>query len=387
MQMIPVGKSLIAAAAAGVATTLVVAVMSGGFVGTETIDAVGPDSQVSNVLSVTVGDAGQTESDRLAALTKVEDSRRATWMSLLPKIKQANAERAAAAVACQQDVDTAIQQAMESVSADAFAEMVTGWESTWQRLHGETAHSVWMMGQFQELVFDDAELTSLLQRRIQQIHQQLCEIDSELLIVLQADVPLSPENLQFAAIDCSGMEATFRPAIDQSGTYLAQAWGESVFAQLAGTAAATGLATGIQALGYADDGAKSTPQLAVIELITTFATEVIAAELVEQAISTKGELARCVEDSVRSKLDDCRSGNPGAAIWTDPLWSLVLSHETVLTQSLIDAISVEPVWAMEVQSNYELPVEEVTTIEVSSPEVAVEMQPAKPPVTEDVEVE
>lgn len=306
----------------------------------------GTSAMAERVGDTLFGTVPQLSPAELAELKKAEDARRATWMVVVPKLKAAEVRRAEIAAKCQQEVDKLIAEICESVSGGAFADAVCSWESTWQMVYGSDAHNAWVMSQFRNLVFDDATIADRLQERLELARRELIQLDSELLIDLQADVPLSLDSLAVSDVSFAGTDSIFRPVVENSGTYLGQAWGEFAIAEIAGGAAGGMVALGIQALNAADDGAATTPEAAIFTLVSSIAAEVVASEIVERTISSRGELATLVQNRVRTFVSQFQSQHPESAVWMQPLWNMVRAHETTMAETLIQALPVDRDWAM-----------------------------------------
>jgi hypothetical protein len=274
------------------------------------------------------------------------------WISLLPHLKELRDIRQKAATLCREKIDGEIRRAVTEIDATAFADAVCGWESTGKMIEGDFEHRQWVLGKLRELVFNDLQWSAWLRSELAAVNVGLSEMDAQVLAALNADVALASDSLVVPEIDLSSMDNAFWPVVDDSQSYVLQAWGEFAGGAIVGGKLGMLTGGGVLAMGPRDDDGNPTPGTVITAFFTGLVAELVGELIVEEVVDTRGRLATEVGDRVRAELMRFQSDFSLSSCWETPLQQIVAAHESAIHNSLISMLNVDRDWAIAAWENF-----------------------------------
>lgn len=293
-------------------------------------------------------DVARIAREEIAAQRKLDEEARATWKALLPKIVDGGQDRWSIAQKCQADIDAMVKEVIENIDAEEFADAICGWESSWKSLDGWTAHSGWAMTQFKALVVDETVLARRINERLQKLHEELTQFDTNLVATLKPESQISLAAVAVPEAKVAWLRFQFEAITAMCPDSLDKAWVESGVSFVGGQIL-SGIASELFSGGQ--ENSAEGPNTAM-DLIVDFAADAAAAEIVEQAIGTsRTDLEGAVEDTVRMHLSSLLSENSGVG-WLEGMNQMVLEHEHTVTNGLMAASGAEREWAFNVMVSY-----------------------------------
>jgi hypothetical protein len=268
------------------------------------------------------------------------------WTSLLPLLKELRGIRQKAVTQLRDCIDGEIRKAVTEIDATAFADAVCGWESTGKMIEGDFEHRQWVLGKLRELVFNDLKWSAWLRSELAALNVRLSEMDAQVLTSLQADVTLASDSLVVPEIDLSSMDNAFWPVVNDSQSYVLQAWGEFAGGTLVGGKLGMLTGGGVLAMGPRDDDGNPTPGTVITAFFTGLVAELVGELIVEEVVDTRGRLATEVSDRVRAELMRFQSDFSLSSCWKTPLQQIDSAHESAIHDALISLLKVDRDWAI-----------------------------------------
>ncbi|MCA9059241.1 MAG: hypothetical protein KDA85_12100 [Planctomycetaceae bacterium] len=278
-----------------------------------------------------------------------EAQRREQFAGMIPAMVSTSLQQAIVAGEMHVEINGLLYEMANTVDADNYADMICGWESTFNRFDGESAHVDWMMHQFHTLVLDQRALTQILNDGFAGLHESCNETDAALLTELGLDIPVPCEQLEVPTIDLSWMDDSFRIQVQNSAHYLGQAWGEWGASYAAGELASSfveNLIFGARDPNGSDDNA-------ALRFVTNQAADLMFGKAFESAISTsREELATEVETLVRQRLSGLLDDAPDCSVWMTPMQEIVFAHRQMMADQIIQTLQVDRDWAIGALNDY-----------------------------------